>query len=93
MPRAAFWEGTERNLPRTLRNDLFGEEPEKQRPAVPQDAGKTPSACPSRRRPVSGVDRGFENRNGRKSDGQALRHDFLRWPLLTECIDCISQRQ
>src|SRR5487761_390727 len=32
---------------------LFGEEPEKQRPAAPQDAGKTPSACPIQRRPQS----------------------------------------
>jgi len=30
---------------------LFGEEPEKQRPAAPQDDGKTPSACPPQRRP------------------------------------------
>lgn len=29
---------------------LFWEELEKQRYAVPQDAGKTPSACPSQRR-------------------------------------------
>jgi len=28
---------------------LFGEEPEKQRPAVPLDAGETPSACPIQR--------------------------------------------
>jgi hypothetical protein len=26
---------------------LLGEEPEKQRSAVPQDAGETPSVCPS----------------------------------------------
>jgi hypothetical protein len=30
---------------------LFGEEPEKQSPAVLQDAGKTPSACLNQRRP------------------------------------------
>lgn len=30
---------------------LFGEEPEKQSFAVPQDDGKTPSVCPMQRRP------------------------------------------
>jgi hypothetical protein len=34
---------------------LFGEEPEKQRPAVPQDDGKTPNACPTQRRTQTGV--------------------------------------
>jgi hypothetical protein len=29
---------------------LFGEEPEKQRPADPQDAAETPSMCPNQRR-------------------------------------------
>src|ERR1700721_3627658 len=35
---------------RALCETLFWEEPEKQRAAVPQDAGKTPSVCPSHRR-------------------------------------------
>jgi hypothetical protein len=41
---------------RVLCGTLFWEEPEKQRAAVPQDAGKTPSVCPSQRRaPTAGA--------------------------------------
>src|SRR5580698_347716 len=54
-PRDAFGEGPEESLPRLLRKSLFGEEPEKQRPAVPQDDGKTPNACPTQRRTQRGV--------------------------------------
>jgi hypothetical protein len=38
---------------RVLCRTLFWEEPEKQRSAVPQDAGETPSACPGQRRAPS----------------------------------------
>jgi hypothetical protein len=41
---------------RALCGTLFWEEPEKQRAAVPQDAGMTPSVCPSQRRaPTAGA--------------------------------------
>src|SRR5271169_4090293 len=53
-PRDAFGEGPEESPPCLLRRSLFGEEPEKQRPAVPQDEGKTPNACPTQRRTQTG---------------------------------------
>ncbi len=41
-----FREGPKRKFPAFFAETLFWEEPEKQSPAAPQDAGKTPSACP-----------------------------------------------
>jgi hypothetical protein len=46
-----FSGGTRKKVLALFARTLLWEEPEKQRAAVPQDAGKTPSACPSQRRP------------------------------------------
>lgn len=45
-----FLGGTRKKVCAPFAESLFGEEPEKQSLAAPQDAGKTPSACPTQRR-------------------------------------------
>ena len=49
--KGRFWGGHPKKIFALFAKSLFGEEPEKQRPAAPQDDGKTPSACPIQRRP------------------------------------------
>jgi hypothetical protein len=51
---------------RVLCGALFWEEPEKQRAAVPQDAGKTVSVCPSQRRihPAGGTSTSEKGQSG-----------------------------
>jgi hypothetical protein len=52
-----FSGGTRKKVLALVAGTLFWEEPEKQRADVPQDAGETPSACPSQRRtPTAGAD-------------------------------------
>jgi len=45
-----FWGGNRKKVLALFAGTLFWEEPEKQRADVPQDAGETPSVCPSQRR-------------------------------------------
>jgi hypothetical protein len=61
--QARFSGGTRKKVLALFAESLFWEEPKKQRAAVPQDAGKTPSVCPSQRRaPTAGVTSTSEKR-------------------------------
>jgi hypothetical protein len=65
---ARFWGGNRKKVFAFVAKTLFWEEPEKQRAAVPQDAGKTPSVCPSQRRaPTAGVTSTSEKRQSRRT--------------------------
>jgi len=58
---------------------LFWEEPQKQRSAVPQDAGKTPSVCPSHREST-------KYRSDENEEEQLLRNRDLTIDLYSCCL-------